>query len=274
MTALAYAIITLGNTILTGVMSGWLIYFYLPPAGQPLVPLALFGLVTLVSRVVYIPLNLALDRLSRRAWQISYIVGGALFMPVLFVLLWTPPHTSESLVNLLYLSAALIAFNLACGIHQAPYEALSTELAIGEKERSAISNWRMVFLLIGSILAGCAGPLIEALGYVQSMWIFAAVAAPFLILPGLFLRRRLKPKTQPVERLPFLDNIKAALGNPAFRVFALSWGLMWLGTTFTFETLPYIVTEICRLGKADTAYFYLSTLIVSLIAYPAVTGLA
>ena len=117
-------------------------------------------------------------------------------------------------------------------------------------------------------------PLIVALGYIPTIWIFAAVAAPFLILPGLFLRNRLKRETQPVEHIPFLDNVKTALGNRAFRVFALSWGLMWLGTTFTFETLPYIVTEICRLGKGDTVWFYFSTLLVSLVAYPVATKLA
>ena len=50
--------------------------------------------------------------------------------------------------------------------------------------------------------------------------------------------------------------------------------MLWLATTFTFETLPYIVTEICRSSKAETIYLYLTALVVPLIAYPAVTRLA
>jgi MFS family permease len=49
---------------------------------------------------------------------------------------------------------------------------------------------------------------------------------------------------------------------------------MWLATTFTFESLPYIVTEICKSSKADTAYLYFAALVTSLIGYPAVTKLA
>jgi Na+/melibiose symporter-like transporter len=276
MTALVYAIITLGNATLTGVMSGWLIYFYLPPGGNALVPLGLFGLAVLISRVTHILSNILVNRFAPRAasGRLLYMVGGALFMPLLFVLLWLPPHAGPSIWNLVYLFLALVAFNAMTGVHQAPYEALLPTLAIREKERGAVGNWRMGFMLGGNILAGLAGPLIEALGYIQAMWIFAAVAAPFLILPGLVLRRRLMQETQPVKRIPSLDNIKAALGNRAFRVFALSWGLMWLGTTFTFETLPYIVTEICRLSKADTAWFCFSTLAASLVAYPVVRKLA
>ena len=276
MTAPIYAVISLGSATLTGVMSGWLLYFYLPPGGNALVPLGLFGLAVLISRISHILINILMNRLAPRAasGRLPYMLGGALCMPLLFVLLWLPPHASPSIWNFVYLLLTLVAFNAATGAHQAPYEALLPALAVGEKERGAVSNWRLGFMLGGNILAGLAGPLIEALGYVQAIWIFAAVSAPFLILPGLFLRRRLKPETRPVERIPFLDNVKTALGNRAFRVFALSWGLMWLGTTFTFETLPYIVTEICRLSKADTAWFYFSTLAVSLITYPVVTKLA
>lgn len=271
MSALAYAIITLGNATLTGVLSGWLLYFYLPPSGDALVAPALFGLVLLVSRVGNVLANLLSDRFRG---QLPPMIAGALFMPLLFVLLWLPPHTGQSTWNLLYLFVALVAYSVASGIHQAPYEALLPRLDISEKEREAVSMWRMAFLLGGNVLAGLAGPLIESLGYAQSMWIFAAVSAPCLILPGLLLRRHLKPQPQPVERVPFLDNVKTALSMRAFRVFALSWGLMWLGTTFTFETLPYIVTEICRLGKADVAWFYFTTLAVSLLCYPAATKLA
>lgn len=276
MTGLAFAIIIFGMSTLTGVMSGWLIYFYLPPGGNALVPFGLFGLVVLLSRVSHIAINILMDRFapraaSRRLW---YMLGGALSMPLFFVFLWLPPHAGQSTLNLVFLFMALVAFNLASGVHQAVHETLLPALTLGEKEHGAVSNWRMGFLLGGNILAGLAGPLIDALGYTQAMWTFAAIAAPALILPGLFLRRRLTPETHPFERIPFLEIVRTAWGNRAFRVFAFSWGLMWLGTTFIYESLPYIVTQICRLKKADTAWFYFSTMGVSLAMYPLVTRLA
>jgi glycoside/pentoside/hexuronide:cation symporter, GPH family len=280
MASLAYAIITLGNATLTGVMSGWLLYFYLPPGEQPLVPLALYGIVIFFSRAIYISSNLLTDYFIQRThspWgrKLPYIVGGALFMPFLFILLWTSPQPGESTTNLLYLFLTLTGFNIVCAVHQTPYEGLLPELAVSEKERAAISSWKMIFLLGGNILTGFAGPLIEAFGYVQTMWIFLAVVAPCLILPGLFLRRQVRREMQPAAgQVSFFDHMKSGLKKPAFRVFALSWGLMWLATTFTFETLPYIVTEICRLSRADSAYLYFAALLTSLLAYPVAMRLA
>src|SRR5689334_20416126 len=104
MASLAYGLMALGNAILTGVMSGWLLYFYLPPNGQPLVPVMLYGIAILLSRLIYILSSIPIDHLIRRTrsrWgsHLPYILGGALCMPFLFILLWTPPHAGTSLWN-------------------------------------------------------------------------------------------------------------------------------------------------------------------------------
>lgn len=276
---LAYTIITLGSATLWGVMSGWLLYFYLPPDGQLLIPVALFSIAILAGRIVNITLGLPIGYFSDRThsgWgrRLPYVIGGALFMPFFFVLLWTPPHPTESIWNLLYVSLVLIAFNIAYEMHQTPYDALLPELAIDEKKRVAISTWKAGFLLGGSILASLAGPLIEALGYAHAMWVFAAIAAPFLILPAFFLRRKVNLTTQPVEQVSFFASLKMTLGNHAFQIFILSWGMMWAATTFILETLPYIVTEVCHLSETDTVYFYFPAIIVTLVCFPAVTWLS
>lgn len=274
MTALTYAIITLGNTVLTSVMSGWLIYFYLPPGGNALVPVGLFGIVVLISRISHIAANLLVTRFgsgTTRRW-LRYLIGGAWFMPTLFVLLWLPLQAQASTVNLIYLFVILIAFNVASGLHQAAYRAILP--ALDAKEQGAIGTWNMAFLLLGGILAALSGPLIQSLNYPQAIGMFALGSAPFLIVPGLVLSRRLVGKDQPLERAPFFESVRAAWGIPAFRGFALSWGLMWLATTFTFETIPYIVTEICHLSKAEAVYFYLAPLVVSIIAYPLISKLS
>ena len=274
MTSILYAMIALGQSTLTGFMSGWLIYFYLPPNGNPFVPFGLFGLAVLISRITHVLTVILVNRLPLRAIskQWLYLVVGGFLMPIWFVLLWLLPRAGASTSNLVSLSLVLVAFNVSAGVHQAIYENLFARLSFAENDQG-ISEWRIGFMLGGSLLVGWAGPLIQALGYAQSAWIFAGVSAPFLVLPGWFLRRRLEQETQPFKRILFSDAVRGAWGQPAFRVFAISWGLMWLATTFTFETIPYIVTEICRLDKAFTTLFYFSGLLVSLAGYPVVTKL-
>ncbi len=279
MTRLAYTIITLGSSALWGVVSGWLLYFYLPPGETPLVPLALYSIVILISKAVNILIGLPIGYLSdhtnsRWGRRLPYVIGGAIFLPVLFVFLWTPPHAESSNVNLLYLFLTFIAFNLVYEIHQVPYESLLPELAVTEKDRVAISSWKTGFLLGGNILAAFAGPLIDSLGYVRTMLIFAVVAAPVLILPGFFLRKSVNLNYQPTQKISFAASLKTTFGDRSFQIFALSWGLFWTGTAFILEVMPFIVTEVCRLNEADAVYFYLPAIGVTLLAFPFVIRLS
>jgi GPH family glycoside/pentoside/hexuronide:cation symporter len=276
---LTYTTITLGSATLWGIISGWLLYFYLPPGEQPLVPIAFYSVVILASKLINIMLGLPVGYLSdhtnsRWGRRLPYVIGGALFLPILFFLLWTPPSTTESLGNLFYLAVVLIAFSAAYEIHQIPYESLLPELAIRASDRVLISTWKTGFLLGGNILAGFAGPLIAKLGYASSMGIFAAVVAPILILPGFLLRKRINHKSPPVEKIPFLTSLKTTFANRPFQTFTLSWGLMWTASTFMLGTLPFIVTEVCRLDTADAVYFYLSGILATLIAFPFISRLS
>lgn len=278
MTWLAYTIITLGSSTLWGVVSGWLIYFYLPPGETPLVPLALYSMVFLVSKAVNIVVGLPIGYISdhtNSSWgrRLPYIIGGAILLPVLFVLLWTPPHGGGT-STAIYLFGVLIAFNLVYEIHQVPYESLLPELAVGEKERVAISSWKAGFLLGGNILAGTTGFLIDSLGYAQTMWIFAIVVAPVIILPGFFLRKRINLSYQTTKRISFIESLKATFGIRNFQVFAISWGLFWTAATLVLETLPFIVTEICKLKVSDATYFYFPAIAATLLTFPFINQLS
>jgi len=279
MTWLAYAIIMFGSSTLWGVASGWLLYFYLPPGAPPLVPLAFYSIVILVSKAVNILLGLPVGYISdhtRSSWgrRLPYIIGGAILIPILFVLLWTPPHNGSSSFTSVYLFLVLIAFNAVYEIHQVPYEALLPELAVGEKERVAISSWKTGFLLGGNILAGFTGPLISKFGYFHSMLFFAVLVAPVLILPGFFLRKQIDHSFQPIRQISFLTSLKITFGNRPFQIFAITWGLMWTAATLVLETLPFVVTEVCHLKESDTVYFYLPAIAITLICFPFINQLS
>jgi len=235
-------------------------------------------MVILVSKAVNIVISLPIGYISdhtNSSWgrRLPYIIGGAILMPILFILLWMPPQ-SGYLSTPVYLFLVLVAFNLVYEIHQVPYESLLPELAVGEKDRVAMSSWKTGFLLGGNILAGFTGPLIGALGYVQTMWIFAIIVAPIVILPGFILRKQINLSYQTTQRISFINSLKTTFGNRNFQIFAISWGLVWTGATLVLETLPYIATEICNLQVQDTAYFYFPAIIVTLISFPFIIQLS
>jgi glycoside/pentoside/hexuronide:cation symporter, GPH family len=278
MLGIAYAVITFTTSALWGVISGWLLYYYLPPSGTPLVPVALYSLVMLISRIVNIAITLPIGYISDRThtrWgrRMPFVVSGALLVPFLFVLLWMPPHAGESIINLFYLAIIMVAFNVVYGIHQIPYEALLPELFPEDKQRINVSAWRSGFQFLGAILAGVAGPLVEKMGYAHTAMFFALGTAPFLFLPMFFLSEKsITPKIN--APISLRESIRLTLINPAFQVFTTAWALSWIASTFMMETLPYIVTEVCHLREADTVYFYIPAVLVSLLCFPLVTWLA
>ncbi len=283
MSGIAYAIITLATSTLWGVISGWLLYFYLPPNSEPLVPAALYSLVILLSRFVNILIILPIGHLSDRTHsrfgrRMPYIIGGGLFLPVLFFLLWLPPHAGQSNINLLYIGILLLAFNMAYEVHQVPYEALFPEILPQEKERLNISAWRSGFQLLGALLTGAAGPLIEKMGFANTALIFALGSAPFLFIPMFFLHEKIDQtgpiRSQANEELSLKKSLLLTLGNRPFQIFIFSWALYWIANTLVIETLPYIVTEICRQTESATIYFYMPAIAASLVCFPLVTWLA
>jgi len=273
-----YALLTLASSTLWGVLNGWLLYFYLPPGGTPRTPVALYGLVMLMARLVNMAITLPVGYLSDRTrtrWgrRLPYVYVGVVCMPLFFGLLWYPPLPGESLWNLIYLAGVMIAFNVAYECYQTPYDTLLPELFPQEAQRIRVSAWQTGFQLLGAVLSGLAGPLIEALGYGRAAQAYALGLLPVFLTPLFFLRERARSQAAPAA-ITFRQSLRLALGYRPFQIFTLSWALFWMATTFILETMPYIVTEVCRRSEGDAAYFYLPTVLVSLLCLPLVTRLA
>ncbi|HEY9153026.1 MAG TPA: MFS transporter [Anaerolineales bacterium] len=279
MTDIAYALLTLGSSGLWGFVSGWILYFYLPPNSTPLVPIALYSAVMLLSRGINIAATLPIGFLSDQThtrWgrRTPYIFTASLFMLGAFVLLWMPPHQSESLPNLFYLAVVMVIFNTAYSFRQIPYESLLPEFAPEEKRRVNVAGWKAGFQLIGVIFAGFVGPLIEILGFRIAALIFAGIMFPFFFLPFFFIRENRTPPKSDNAPMSFWTHLRLTLANRAFLIFISAWALFWMSSTFILETIPYIATQICRGTEADTVYFYIPPIIVSLLCFPIVTRLA
>jgi glycoside/pentoside/hexuronide:cation symporter, GPH family len=280
-TDIAYASINLAGSIVWSVLSWWLSYFYLPPEGEgvTLVPVALYGVVVFASNALNALMAPLIGRWSdrtRSAWgrRIPFMFAAALPMLTGFVLLWTPPVSGQSIWNLVYLGLILTGYNLAYSLNQIPYTALLPELARTDEHRVRISAWASSSLLIGTLLSGGAGALIERWGYPTMALIYAAICLPAFYLPFLVLREPPSAQKAPVARTKLWAGARTMFQNRAFQVMTLTGLCYWGITTLVMTAVPYIVTEICRLDQADTWAFYTPAIAATLACYPLVTWLA
>jgi len=278
---LAFSLIQLGATTLWSVNDGWLLYFYLPPEGkgQALVPLAFYGIVILVARVIDALITPLIgywsDHLhSRWGRRLPLIFSASLPFLIVFVLLWLPPVQGTSIINLFYLGLMLILFNIAQALVIIPLGALLPELAILDKHRIRLTMWSATFQLLGVIAAGMAGLLIDGFGFARMALIYAACILPLLYLPFLTLREQPGRQIDARERFGFLHSLKITLKNRAFLILSIAGIFFWAATTFMMAIIPYIVTEICLLQVSDAPYFYVAGVLAMLLCYPVVNWLA
>jgi GPH family glycoside/pentoside/hexuronide:cation symporter len=278
---LSYALISVGSTTIWSVLSGWLLYFYLPPEGegQALVPAAFYGLAMLVIRSVNAVIALPIGYLSdhtRTRWgrRLPFIFLSALPMLAFFVLLWRPPVQGTSIWNLIYLAVVHLLYNVAYTFNQIPYTALLPEIALTERHRIRVSAWSSGGFLIGMILGGVGGPMIERLGFASAALLYGVLTLPLFYLPMLVLREPAGHRTKATQRLDFRDGVRMMLRNRAFGVMTAT-GLCYWGVTMIVQAvIPFIVTEICLLPKSATFDFYIPALIASLLCYPVITWLS
>jgi len=278
---IAFSLIMLGTTIAWSVNDGWLLYFYLPPEGQgvSLVPLAFYGIVILIARVVNAVVTPPVGYLSdnlRSKWgrRIPFMFLASLPMVIAFFLLWTPPVQGESMTNLIYLGVILVFFNIAQNLVIIPLGSLLPELAATDRHRVRLTAWSASFQLIGVILAGAAGLLIGRFGFSKMAMIFAAVILPLLYLPFFALREKPGRQIEAADRMGFLESIRTTLTNRAFLMLTATGICFWTATTFLMQSIPYIVTEICQQDISTTTYFYLVAVFPLLACYPLVNWLS
>ncbi len=276
---LFYGLGTLGSSTIGFVISSWLLYFYVPPDGSPLVPVALYGIAILVGRgisALITPFVGYLSDNSHNQWgrRLPFMFGAALPLLGVFLFLWLPPLQVESFSNLVYLVLMTIAYRIALVFYQVPYQALLPEIAITDRHRVRISAWQSGFLLIGMMLGGLAGPLIERQGYFITALVYSGAVLLIFYLPFLVLRERSGRQIAIEARIGFRESLAITFKNRDFVIFVIVWTTYLMTASFVQAAAPFIVTEVCLLSKADTIYFYIPGILASLAWYPVVTWLA
>ncbi len=275
---LLYGAANSGIALLSFMVNSWLLYFYLPPSGSPLVTAALFGVAVFVAKggsALITPLvgHLSDNFHSRLGRRLPFMIAALIPVLAAFVFLWVPPSQHTSSLNFLYLIGILLIYRVGMVFFVIPYQALLPEIAATDAHRVRLSAWQAGFLILGMLIGGLAGWLIEAKGILYAGLVCAGFALVVLGLPIYFLRDRMPQTRNAPERIPFGEGIKITFRNRNFVIFALVWALYLMATQFVQSAAPFIVTEVCLLSEADTVYFYVPAVLASLAFYPVVTWL-
>ena len=299
-----FAIGQLGWSILSGIVTTWLVTFYLPtdssveagakfyvPTGLIIFGvLTILGLITFICRIFDAVTDPWIASLSDRSTnpkgrRIPFMKRAAVPFAIVTVLVFFAPSgvnrgEPTSALNIVWVLVMLILFYLFMTMYCTPYNALISEFGKTQEDRMFISTAISLTFFFGTLLAylpfALAGPLQGMVPYAWSyrIWfiVLAVIALVCMLIPVFKLNEKDFVDAKPSESNAMKSLIKT-FSNKEFRKFSLSDIAYWIGLTLFQTGLPFFVKVSMELDESNTMLFMGGMTILSACFYPFVSKL-
>ena len=307
-----FAIGQLGWSILGGIISAWLVSFYLPTkekgtnffSGTELdfytliTPgliiggfLTILGLITALCRLwdaVSDPLiaNLSDNSKNPKGRRIPFMRFAAIPFAITTVLVFMAPGllsggTEPSGINVAWVAVMLVLFYTFMTIYCTPYNALISEFGKTQEDRMNISTYISLTYFAGTLIAYLPfvfGGIVRGFG-VGYYWSYVICFIPLVIIACvcMLLPTFLLKETDFVEAKPAGTNafksLTATFKNKNFVKFSLSDVMYFVGLTLFQTGLPFFVKLTIGLDESWTMYLLGGMTVLSACFYPIVSKL-
>jgi GPH family glycoside/pentoside/hexuronide:cation symporter len=237
------------------------------------------GALLFVSKVVDVLSNPIIGVLSDRTntrigRRRPYLLGGGLLMALAFVLVFTVPTGLSELATAAYLLAMMVLLSLGYATFTVPYLAVAAETTRTYDERTSIMAYRVVFILLGSLVGTAVAPAIATPQGVGTRESFATMA---LLLSGVILLAsawcfwgtRRATFYNPEGKSPGLaQQLRVALANGPFRTLAAAKLLQLIGVASVITCALYLTRYVLNISGLRVVLFFLTMTVTSTVAVP------
>lgn len=288
-----FAIGQLGWSLLSALITNWLVYIYQPDAanvaaGQTLfIPqgLVIFGAITIIGGITALGrifdavtdpwiANLSDNSKNPGGRRIPFMRFAAVPLTIVTVLVFWSPVNGVSAVNAVWLLVMLLLFYLFMTIYCTPYNALIPELSQDQNDRINISTFISVTFLLGSAIGYAApfiwGALEPSLGRVNAQRVtfagLSVIGLVCLLTPVFTIREKDYITAKPAGGNAF-TSLKKTFSNAAFRTFVGSDVLYFVALTIFQTGLPFFVTVLMGLPETMTTILYVAMTLLSFACY-------
>ncbi|SHH64949.1 MFS transporter [Clostridium grantii] len=293
-----YALGQLGWSLAMGLINVWLVWFYFPsnesgitttfiPQGAVLGVLTIIGIITMIGRFVDAITDPLIATISDRSnnpkgRRIPFMAKASLPLAALTILVFCPPVSKVSSINVLWLFITLILFYVAFTFYVTPYTALISEFGHTPEEKLDLSTYISATWFIGFGIASSASsiwPIFINMGFgmVAAMritfLILGAVAFVLMMIPALTINEKDYSDSVP-SNVPVLESMKATFKNKNFLYFTISDLAYWIAITVYQTGLVYYITVLLKLSPSWTFQMTVLTGIISFLCYPVINILA
>ena len=296
-----FAIGQFGWSLLSGVVSNWMVYYYTgsPDAQNPntgifasgitqnpiLFRLTLFGLVLAVGRIfdaVTDPLIAGWSDRSRYKGgrRIPFMRAIAIPFSLVTIGLFVLPQTGSIVLNDVILFVLLMVFYLFMTIFCTPYNALIAELGDTQKHRINVSTYISFTFIAGQSLSFMLPNLAGMLGEPgdpgpirMAVAVMASIACIAMLIPSFYIRERDYIDSKPSETKAFSSLLKT-FRNGQFRRFVYSDVIYFFALTLFQTGLAFYETKLMEIEDTWTFVLTATMTFISVLLYPFVNRLA
>lgn len=209
---------------------------------------------------------------SRWGRRRPFLILGALPFAFAYMLLWWKPPIDDPLWLAIYYGIAFILYDTTATILYMPYFALTPELTSDYDERTSLTTYRMVFSILGAMIAFVVPLAIIGATTPENADSVLAVGAAVgfvSILPmiAVFFGTRERKEYQKMEQPTLKDSIFAAFKNRPF-LFALGiFMLTYAALDIVQSTLLYFLKHHMNLEQEGDLVFGL-LFVAALVSLP------
>ncbi len=297
-----FAIGQFGWSLLSGVVSNWMVYYYTgsPDANNPntgifatgitqepiLFKLTLFGLVLAVGRIfdaITDPLIAGWSDGSnfKGGRRIPFMRAVAIPFALATIGLFTLPQTGNIIVNDLVLFILLMVFYLFMTIFCTPYNALIAELGDTQEHRINVSTYISFTFIVGQsisfMLPNVASMFEGAVGQAGSIRlavaIMAGIACIAMLIPSFYINERAYIESKP-SQTKALSSLLKTFSVRQFRRFVYSAVLYFFALTLFQTGLAFYETKLMEIEDTWTFVLTATMTFISVCLYPVVNKLA
>jgi len=197
---------------------------------------------------------------SRWGRRRPFLLFGFAPYALAFTMMWWRPSIETTGWLAAYYAGAYVLYDTAATFVYMPYFALTPELTLDYDERTSLTTYRMVFSILGSLVAFIVPWMIikafrpENAGRV---WLNGAIFAVVSALPLLltFWGTRERPDFEAVTQPRLRDSLEAALRNRPLLYGVGVFLLTWLALNIVQSVLLYFIRYWMGLeGQSDTIF--------------------
>ena len=237
------------------------------------------GALLFISKLVDVLSNPVIGMLSDRTHtrigrRRPYLLGGGFLMFVTFIMVFTIPAFESEVVTAGYLLALMLLLSMAYATFTVPYLAVAAEATRTYDERTSIMAYRVVFILLGTLVGTTVAPAIatpSGVGTRESFATMAWVLGAVILIASLlcFWGTRKATFYNPDAESPGLvRQLGIAWENRPFVTLATAKLLQLIGVASVITCALYLTRYVLDISGIRVALFFLTMTASSALVVP------